>query len=97
MSVINVGEAVYNVTRRYGEESARKVLAEFQFLPIQVYEATCERVLAAAHLKACYPISSADAFAAALAQELNAGLLTGDPEFKAVEQMLKVHWLPREK
>ena len=95
MSVINVGEVVYNIARRYGEEGARNILAALQFLPIQVYEATYERVLAAAHFKARYPISYADAFAAALAEELHAPVLTGDPEFKAVEGMLQVLWLKR--
>jgi ribonuclease VapC len=39
------------------------------------------RVLAAAALKAQYPIAYADAFAAQLARELSLPLLTSDPEF----------------
>ncbi len=50
-------------------------------------------MLAAAHLKARFPIALADAFAAALAQELEAPLLTGDPEFKALEETLTIYWL----
>lgn len=38
--------------------------------------------------------SYADAFSAALAK-INGELLTGDPEFKAVESEVPIHWLPR--
>jgi predicted nucleic acid-binding protein len=97
MSAINVGEVAYVTERKRGENYSRQVLAFISEAPIRIYEATYARVLAADHLKARYPISYADAFAAALAEELNAVLLTGDPEFKAVEQVVRVHWLPREK
>ena len=40
--------------------------------------------LAASHIKASYPIAYADCFAAALALEKGAALVTGDPEFKEV-------------
>jgi predicted nucleic acid-binding protein len=42
-----------------------------------------------------YPIPYADAFAAAAAKIYNAILLTGDPEFKALENkgIIKVKWL----
>jgi predicted nucleic acid-binding protein len=49
--------------------------------------------LQAAHIKAHHPISFADAFAAAAAQAHGATLLTGDPEFHAVEEFIKVDWL----
>ena len=35
----------------------------------------------------------ADAFAAALAREKKAELVTGDPEFQALKKELKVVWL----
>ena len=44
-------------------------------------------------MKAHYPTSYADAFAVALAQELNAPLMTGDPEFHKVEDIVQVCWL----
>ena len=54
-----------------------------------------EVFLAAAWLKAEYPISYADAFAASLAQELGASLVTGDPEFKKIKQNLSLIWLDK--
>lgn len=50
-------------------------------------------VLAAAHIKANYAVSYADAFAIALAQELKATVVTGDPEFGGVEKMVDILWL----
>jgi len=47
----------------------------------------------AADFKARYKISLADAFAAALAKERKSELVTGDPEFKALEKEIKIHWL----
>jgi predicted nucleic acid-binding protein len=35
----------------------------------------------------------ADAFAVALAKEKKAQLVTGDPEFKAVEKEIRIQWL----
>lgn len=54
-------------------------------------------MLSAARLKARYAISYADAFVVVVAQEQQAILLTGDPEFKPLEVdgILKVEWLSR--
>ena len=47
----------------------------------------------AADFKARFKLSLADTFAAALARERKADLVTGDPEFKALEREVKIHWL----
>ena len=64
-------------------------------LPIEIVEADRPMVFSAAHFKARYPISYADAFSAVLAKAKNATLLTGDPEFKVLENEIDIHWLPR--
>ena len=38
-------------------------------------------------------VSLADAFAAALAKERKTELVTGDPEFQALEKEIKILWL----
>ena len=93
MSLVNLGEILYITERRQGKEMARRALSLVDSLPIHVAEATRKRVLGAAHFKAMYPISYADAFAAALAEELEATLLTGDPEFKALAGRIAIEWL----
>lgn len=42
-----------------------------------------------------YAISYSDAFAAFLAQELGASLVTGDPEFRKIKQNLSLVWLDK--
>jgi predicted nucleic acid-binding protein len=71
------------------------MLEDLRAFPITFYEATEERILAAARLKAEYSISSADAFAASLALELGAPLVTGDLEFKTIKEELSIFWLAK--
>ena len=95
MSLINIGEMVYMLKRHQGLDKAQAALDDLRSFPITFYEATEERILAAAWLKAEYPISYAYAFAAALAQELGASLVTGDLEFKKIKQNLSLVWLDK--
>jgi predicted nucleic acid-binding protein len=97
MSLINLGEVAYIVERRWGQTRLRDVLAYLTAVPLQIIEAAYPQTLAAAHLKANYPLSYADAFAAALAQELDATLLTADPEFTAVAHLIQIEWLDGER
>ena len=95
MSLMNVGEIYYILYRERGAARAEAALADLRALPVDLYVPTDERILAAARLKAQFPLAYADAFAVALAQELNAVLVTGDPEFKSVESQISIMWLPR--
>ncbi len=95
LSAINLGELVYITERERGLVQAQIVLNAVEQLPVQILEATRERVLAAAHLKANHAISYADAFVVAAAQEMGATILTGDPEFRTVEGLVSVEWLAR--
>jgi ribonuclease VapC len=56
-------------------------------------EATHELILDAAHIKAGHALSYADAFAVATAIREGASILTGDPEYKTVEDLVRVEWL----
>jgi len=82
LSVINLGEIYSIVARKRGSETARAILEDVYRLPLDLVDAGTERVLAAAEIKARYPVSYADAFVAAAAEELSAILVTGDPELK---------------
>lgn len=93
LSLVNFGEVAYITERERGTQQAAKLLEDIRHLPITLGRIDKERVLAAAHIKARYPVSYADAFAIALAQELGASVVTGDPEFKKVESVVSVLWL----
>lgn len=93
MSLINLGEVAYIVERRWGTEKLRTMLAFLEATALEVIAVDRNHVFAAAHIKASYPLAYADAFAVALARELNATLLTGDPEFKALSDLITIEWL----
>lgn len=93
LSAISLGEILYIVARKRGEEAAVGIVDDVFTLPIDLVDATIERVLAAARIKARHPISYADAFVVSAAEEFSASVVTGDPEFKQVEPRIPVHWL----
>jgi ribonuclease VapC len=93
LAPINLGEVLFITERERGLPLAQRTLAAIEQLPIDILEATRDRILASAHVKAHYRISYADAFAIAAAQELGGCVLTGDPEFAAVEHLVRVEWL----
>ena len=94
LCLINLGEAVYVAEREQGLPAAQSLLAAVDQLPITLVTADRGLTLAAAHIKAQFPLAYADAFAAALAEQQQAALLTGDPEFRHVEHLISVSWLP---
>jgi len=93
MSLINWGEVFYTVRREQGEEAATGLLADLARLPFSLRDVSRQRVLAAGRIKANHPVSYADAFCIALAQELDAQIVTGDPEFKKVMSFVPIRWL----
>ena len=95
LSVISYGELVYITEREQGAFAARRAIAAVDQLPITVIDADRSLTFAAAHVKAHHRLSYADAFAVALTQQMQATLVTGDPEFRAVEGLVAIEWLPQ--
>jgi len=93
MSWINVGEVYYIVVRRHGVEKAEAFLKSIPALPIRVVLPTDADVIAAARLRSSRRLSYADAFAAALAIREGAAVITGDPELRALSDILSVEWI----
>ena len=97
MNVINLGEVIYNLIREEGEEFAAQREADIFQLPIEFVNTNWAMTRAAARIKADVTIAYADCFAIATAKKFNASVITGDPEFKRVEDQLKIIWLPAKK
>jgi ribonuclease VapC len=95
MCLINLGEVLYISERERGLPAAQRVLALVESLPIELFEASRDLVLDAAHIKALHALSYADAFAVAAAQREQAVILTADPEFTSVEDLVKIEWLSK--
>lgn len=95
MSAVNWGEVFYTEWRYRGESKAREAEQRMQELPIAVIGVDQDRATRAAAIKQKYSLGYADAFAAELAIERRAWLVTADPEFSKVGKLLSVHSLPR--
>jgi predicted nucleic acid-binding protein len=95
MSAVNWGEVFYTEWRARGEVKARAAELNLLEMPIVVIAADRERATRAGALKQRYNLGYAGAFAAELAIERSAWLVTADPEFQKVGKALSVYSLPR--
>ena len=93
MCIVNWGEVYYQVVRRFGEQKAEEIEQLIQTLPITLVEANKELTREAAGIKAVKRMAYADCFAVALARLKKAELYTGDPEFRAAKEDIKIVWL----
>ncbi len=93
MSVVNVAEVWYTFARKTTADEANQALAELRQLGIEFWDVTLELALQAAQFKARQKMSLADCFAAALAVQHKADLVTGDREFVAITGEIKIVWL----
>jgi len=93
ISSINLGEVWYSLARRKSRDIADQQLAILAQIGLERVDVDWPMVLQAADYKSRHRISYADAFAAALAKQRNAELVTGDREFRALDSEIKIHWV----
>ena len=94
MATVNLAEVLYKVERAQGFPAAQQFIDNLPAIAVRFVDADMELSAAAARVKAAFPVSLADAYATALAQRLSAAVVTGDPDFKRLEDIVKVEWLP---
>ena len=94
MSVINMGESLYILMKSAEEDRALQSIRSLQQV-ISIADADVDRTVQASILKYRYKLGYADSFAAALAIEYNATLVSADPSFEKLERKLKWMKLPR--
>ncbi len=93
MTEVNYAEVKYMLVKKDGAEAWAQAAEILTSLPIEFHPADRRLAELAADFKARHKISLADAFAAALAKDRKAELVTGDPEFKSLEKEIKINWL----
>lgn len=93
MTEVNYAEAKYMILRKDGAQAWTQAAKVLVALPVEFHAADRELADLAADFKSRFSLSLADAFAAALAKKHKAELVTGDPEFKALEKEIKITWL----
>ena len=96
LHALHLGEVYYITLREQGTHLADLAYSRIKAFPLTFIDQIDEELLlTAATLKANFPISYADSFAAALAKIKNCALLSGDPELKALEneKVIVIEWL----
>jgi len=93
MSAVNYGEVYGLILREFGREQAVAAVHAVRPLPVELVDVTPQRACHAADIKARYKLHYADSFAAALAIEHKATLLTSDSDFRKLGHDFPVVWL----
>lgn len=93
MSVVNAGEVWYILAREISEAEADNSIKELRQLRIQFTDVDWELTQEAACFKSKHRMSYADCYAAALAKTKRADLVTGDSEFKPLDEQIKIQWV----
>jgi ribonuclease VapC len=93
MTVINAGEVWCLIARAASAAEADGAVSDLRQLGVELVDVDWDLSREAATLKSKHRMSFADCFAAALARERKATLLTGDPEFRQVQEQVRIQWL----
>jgi predicted nucleic acid-binding protein len=93
MSAVNYGEVYGKILRDIGRELAVTTVQAVKPLAIEMVDVTPQRACQAADVKVKYKLYYADSFAAALAIEHKATLVTGDNDFRRLGRDFPVLWL----
>jgi predicted nucleic acid-binding protein len=91
---VSLTEVQYISSYDFGEEAARKTVADLKKLAIQWQHSDDVLCASAADIKAAHQVSFADAFVVASALRWDALLVHKDPEFAKVPAPLKQEMLP---
>ena len=94
MSAVNLGEVFYTLLRWLRDDEALKYIDILQQAAI-IHTPDVNHTISAARLKHGYKLGYADSFAAALAIERGATLVSADPVFEKLDRKLKWMKLPQ--
>jgi len=95
IAAVNWGEVIYTVARARGIDASIDLSSKLHTLPIVVRSCGSEEATQAALFKEKFKLPFADCFAASLAQNESAVLVTADFDFKRLPpELLKVEFLP---
>ncbi|MFH1386852.1 MAG: type II toxin-antitoxin system VapC family toxin [bacterium] len=95
LNYVNLGEVYYIVYREYGAAEADRVIGMIKLWPLQFVGVKEDIAIIAGRIKAENKLSYADAYVMATALTNKAVIMTGDPEFKCIEDLIEIDWLPK--
>jgi predicted nucleic acid-binding protein len=94
ITTINLGEIYYITAKRTDLLNAEEILQDVLRLPLRIITPGFALTIEAARIKGNHALSYADCFAAVVAQEFGAAVVTGDREFERIEDLVDIEWLP---
>lgn len=94
ISAVNWGEVVYVLIRKLPTDIAFAVLTRLRALRLAIVPVSANDAESTAEFKKQYGLPYADAFAGALASNLQAQLITADFDFKSCGSDIRVEFLP---
>jgi ribonuclease VapC len=95
ISAVQWGEVAGRLRAHHGAQQEMRILSELLPTEVEIVAITGDRAVRAADLKVDRKISYADAFALELAtQSPNHILVTADYGFKAVDDLVRIEFLP---
>jgi predicted nucleic acid-binding protein len=95
ISAVNWAEVLYKMERKQGKAGYETARQFERTTPLETVPVDRELAESAALLKNEYDLGLADAFAAAVAKNKKAELVTSDHDFKPVEKEIKINWLTK--
>ena len=93
MTTVNLGEVWYSIARSSSAAKADEYIQEIETMAIEIVDADWPLTRQAAIYKVPGKIAYGDCFAAALTKIRKAELVTGDREFKSLENDIRISWL----
>lgn len=93
MSAVNYGEAYGVILRHLGPERAATAMSAIDPLPLRLVDATPAGARRAADFKFKFKLHYLDSFAASLAADQAATLVTADSDFRNAANALAILWL----
>ncbi len=95
LSALHYGEVLVALLKRNNPDLIDELKNLLQRLSIEIVSATAESAESAAILKSTYKLPYVDAFGAALTESSHdATLITADFDFKVVEHLISIEFLP---
>jgi predicted nucleic acid-binding protein len=97
LSKINEGEIFYKLYKYLGEPVAIGFREDIKsgIVPVNIVSVNDKRTEKASEIKAMYQVSYADAFCIELAVDMSLPIITGDPEFENVKDIVKIIWIDK--
>ena len=94
MSAVNWGEVLFIILRAHGVAAMNAIESKMQSFPFQVLAADHITAKEAAEIRFRFKVPYADAFAAAIARQNQATVVTADHDFTSIRGAIKVQLLP---